>query len=247
MKKIIKLLYFLLVINLIIFFYLSVKIHYNDLLPISYAKNYTDNNYNLILSILKDSNKDNLIQYIDYIDLKTITSLPNDNKDNKYFILSLPGNTSIIAIYDKNNSDTYKYHYSIDNLSSIDNLYKYKDFLVIEQSTPSISNEFDNKYFEVFALKNNEYTSVFNKNIYSEKIITNNNSIFKEIEKGSIDCLDGEVPRILCITTIIKYENNSMSDLDNSFIELYNTTQKETYQWNIDTKEFSLMKTEVIK
>ncbi|MGL6107575.1 hypothetical protein, partial [Romboutsia sp.] len=193
-------------------------------------------------------NKNNLIKYVDYINLKVVESLPNDEKDNVYFILSLPENVSFIAIYKKIDTNNYKYQYTIDNLSSIDNIYRYKDFLIIEQSITNISSEFsENKYFQVFAKENNRYVSVFKKSIYLEKIITNDNSTFKEIEKCSIDCLNGDIPRILCITTITKYQNSSISDLDNNFIEYNKITQKETYQWNHNTQKFSILKIEIVK
>lgn len=249
MKKIIKVLCFLIVINLLIFCNLLIKVYNNNiLLHVSYAKTSLNNNDKLILSILKDTNKNNLIEYIDYINLKVIDLLPNDKKNNTYFILSLPENVSFIAIYKKIDSGNYKYLYTIDNLSSIDNLYIYKNFLIIEQSTPNISSEFsNNKYFQIFTLKNNVYTSVFKKNIYSEKIIVNNNSTFREIEKSSIDCLDGEVPRILCVKTVTKYQKSYISDSENSFLELSKVTQKETYQWNFKNQEFNILKTEIIE
>ncbi|MGL6106563.1 hypothetical protein, partial [Romboutsia sp.] len=70
MKKIINLFCFLLIINLLILCNLLINKFNNDsLLPVSYAKTliHDNDNYNLILSILKDTNKNNLIKYVDYI------------------------------------------------------------------------------------------------------------------------------------------------------------------------------------
>lgn len=251
MKKIINILSFLLIINLLILCNFLIKNKDNkNILSISYAKTaiHSNDNYNLILSILKDTNKKNLIKYADYINLQVIKSLSPDEKSNTYFILSLPENVSFIAIYERIDSNNYKYKYCIDGLSSIDNIYKYKNFLIIEQTESKTSDEFNiNKYFQVFTRKNGKYSSVFKKNLYSEETFTSDDSTFKVVEKSSIDCLNVDIPRILCITTITKYKKSPIPNSEDNFIEFNKITQKETYQWDDKTKTFYILKTEVVK
>lgn len=104
MKKIINLLCFLLILNFLILGNLIIKNCKNkNLLPIVYAKsfNHSNDNYNLIYKILKDANKDNLIKYIDYLELNVIDNIPNDKNNKIAFTLSSPDKSSFIALYKK--------------------------------------------------------------------------------------------------------------------------------------------------
>lgn len=247
MNKIINLLSFLLIINLLFLGNLLVKqYNHETLLPISYAKSFihSNDNYNLILKILKDTNKDNLIKYANYIELSTIDKIPNDNNNKVAFTLSLPEQISFIAIYDKIDNNNLKLQCSIDNLSIINNFYFYKDFLIIEQSD---SNSPDNinqrEFFEIFYNKDNKYISVFIKNIYSEKVDKKNNSedLIKIIETSSIDYLEGDIARILCITTLSEYEGPNYNE---EFDEIKKSTIKEIYEWDSKNEKFILSTSE---
>ena len=80
-----------------------------------------------------------------------------------------------------------------------------------------------------------------------EKIIkttnSDNNDVLKEIEISSIDYLEGDLPRVLCINTITSYKGIYVN-LTNSyeFIENKKTTKKEIYEWNPDIECFSIKK-----
>ena len=253
MKKIINLLCMLLFINLLILGNLLISKYNNNLhlLPISYAKTSTrsNDNYNLIIKILKDTNKNNLIKYAEYVDLNIVESIPNDSENKIAFVLSLPQKVSFIAIYEKISNDKYKYQCSVDNLASINNFYYYNDFLVVEQTDSNSSTDFNKReFFEIFSKKDGKYISVFTKNIYSEKLIKDtstqdtNPNIFKDIEISSIDYLEGDIARVLCITTLTRY-NGIYSPLTSSyeFTEIEKTTKKEIYQWNREKEIFSIV------
>ncbi len=100
---------------------------------------------------------------------------------------------------------------------------------------------------EIFFNKNNTYIPVFSKNIYMEKITKdtspNNNEVTKEIEISSIDYLEGDSPRVLCINTVTSYRGIYVN-LTNSyeFIEDKKNTQKEIYEWHPDMECFSIKK-----
>jgi len=154
--------------------------NHRDLLPISYAKTIThdNDNYNLIISILKDINKNNLIKYADYIELNIIESIPNYDDNKVAFTLSLPEQVSFIAIYSRIDDTNYMFEYLVDNLASINDLYFYKDFLIVEQTDTNASNEFTKReFFEIFIKEGTTFKPIFNKNIYSEKILKQNNGI----------------------------------------------------------------------
>lgn len=242
MKKIINLLCFLLIINFIILCNLISKYYTNeDLIPISYAKSFehSNDNYNLISKILKDTNKDNLLKYIDYINISITDNIPNDINNKIAFTLSLPDQNSFIAIYKKVNKDNLKFEFLLDNLSTINKFYFYKDFFIIEQKTSDSSTNFTNReFFEVFSKNNdNVYSSVLKKDIYSEKIITHNNIITKEVNNSSIDYLNTDIPTIICINTFTKYKSTD-SDINSPFEETEKITIKEFYEWNNEKKEF---------
>lgn len=241
MNKIINLLSFLLIINLLIFGNLLVKKYTHEtILPISYAKNviHNNDNYNLILKILKDTNNDNLIKYADYIEISVTDEIPNDNKNKVAFTLSLPEQISFIAIYDKIDNNNLKFQCSINNLALVSNFYFYKDFLIVEQKDSNSSDNISQReFFEIFYKKDNKYISVFNKSIYSEKINKKENSddLIKNIESSSIDYLEGYIPRILCITTITEYEGSQSSE---EFNEINKNTTKEIYKWDDKNEKF---------
>ncbi|MEG2789598.1 MAG: hypothetical protein RR942_17445 [Romboutsia sp.] len=253
MNKIINLLCFLLAINLLVLGNLLIKTAtHQSFLPISYAKNliHSNDNYNLILRILKDTNKENLIKYVNYIDIKVTNEIPNDSKNKIAFTLSLPEQISFIAIYDKISDTNLNFEYIIDNLASVNTFYYYKDFIIIEQSSNNASENITSKeFFEVFYKKDNQFISVFNKNIYSEKIVkkNNNNDILKTIETASIDHLEGSIPRILSITTLIEYIGfNSNLNITEEFNEVNKSTIKEIYEWSNTDEKFILSESKTI-
>ena len=209
---------------------------------------YNNDNYTLIVNILKDANKDTLIPYANLINLETIKYIPNSTSNKIAYILSLPQQFSFIAIYDTNDNSNYIFEGIIDNLSNIKNFYFYKNFILVEQFDSDSSTNFTQREFlEIYFNKNNTYIPVFSKNIYMEKIIKNtnsdNNDILKDIEISSIDYLEGDLPRILCINTITSYKGIYVN-LTNSyeFIENKKTTKKEIYEWNPDIECFSIKK-----
>lgn len=252
MNKLIKLLSFLLVINLLILGNLIIK-QYNtvDLLPISYAQTakHNNDNYNLITSILKDTNKNNLIKYADYFEIQITENIPNLPKSNIVFTLSLPEQVSFIAIYNKIDNNNYKFKYLIDDLSLINNFYFYNNFLIVEQIDKNESTEFnEKKLFEVFFKKNNTFVSVFKKNMYNEKIISKDNDNFKEIEISSIDYVPGDIPKILCIVTTSVYNLELFSSQkDKSPEKIKEITKKEVYNFNYSKNTFDLSSSNIIR
>jgi len=240
------------VINLLILGNLLVKqYNHRDLLPISFAKTvpHDNDNYNLIVSILKDTNKNTLIKYADYIELNIIESIPNYTENKVAFTLSLPEQVSFIAIYSRIDDTNYKFEYLVDNLASINNFYFYKDFLIVEQTDTNPSNEFSKReFFEIFIKEDTTFKSIFNKNIYSEKILKQNNDISKELEKASIDYLTGDIPKILCIITTTTYkDNSSSSNFESESQETSKITKKEIYSWDDSQNKFILSKEELIR
>ncbi|MGL5694538.1 MAG: hypothetical protein ACRCXA_10705, partial [Peptostreptococcaceae bacterium] len=158
----------------------------------------------------------------------------------------LPQQSSFIALYSYDNNNNLIHEGIIDNLSNIENFYYYKNFLVIEQSDSSYATNFTQRNFvDIFFKKNNKYISVFNKNIYSEKIIDNpsNNEVTKKLEVASIDYLEGELPRIICIntTTIFKGFRTNLSN-SYEFKEENKSTDKEIFEWSPDIECFSIKK-----
>jgi len=250
LNKFINLLSFLIVINLLILGNLLVKqYNHTDLLPISYAKTVAHDNYNLIVSILKDTNKNNLIKYADYIELNIVESIPNYAENKVAFTLSLPEQVSFIAIYSRIDDTTYTFEYLVDNLASINDFYFYKDFLIVEQTDTNPSNEFSKReFFEIFIKDDTTFKSIFNKNIYSEKILKQNNDIYKELEKASIDYLAGDIPKILCIITTTTYkDNSSSSNFESESKKTNKITKKKIYSWDDSQNKFVLSEEELIR
>ena len=252
MNKFINLLSFFLVIILLILGNLLIN-QYNTsgLLPISYAETakHNNDNYNLIVSILKDTNKNKLIKYADYFELTITENIPNLPKSKIAFSLSLPEKVSFIAIYDKIDNNNYKFEYLIDNLSTINNFYFYNEFLIVEQADNNSSNDFsEKKFFEIFIREDYIFKSIFTKNTYSEKIFKYNDDNYKEIENASIDYIPGEIPEILCIVTVSTYKNELPAiGKDNFFEEISQSTKKEIYSFDYSTNKFILSKEEILR
>lgn len=249
MKKIINLLSFLVIINLLVLANLFL-IRYNtsiNLIPTSYAKTsiHNNDNYNLIVNILKDANKNNFIKYAEYINLSFVPNIPNAPDNKVAFTLSLPQQVSFIAFYDKINNGEYEFSFIIDKLASIDKFYFYNEFIVIEQSNLSTSTNFNERRFlEIYRNVNNEYSSVFSKDIYLSKTIKDKESdnTIQEIENSSIDFLDGDLPRILCITTkTLNKEKLSLLNNSEEYTEIDKKIIKEIYQWNPKNNFFEIV------
>lgn len=249
MKKIINLLSFLVIINLLVLANLLL-IKYNtniNIIPVSYAKTFIHNNdnYNLIVNILKDANKNNFIKYAEYINLNFVPNIPNAPDNKVAFTLSLPQQVSFIAFYDKINNGEYEFSFIIDKLASIDKFYFYDDFLIIEQSDISASTKFNERRFlEIYSNINNEHLPVFSKDIYISKTIKDeeNNNTLQEIENSSIDFLDGDLPRILCITTkTLSKEKLSLLNDSKEYTEIDKKIIKEIYQWNPKNNFFEIV------
>ena len=261
MRKLINIITNLLIINFCIFIALFI---YN--LPIltnlneSYIEsyNYNEDNYNLISKILQDTNEKDWVKYIDYIELKEYKNIANDKNSSTAFILSLPKKTSLIALYEKQSEDNYIYKSKITNLSPIQNIYFYKDFLVVEQLIDEeITDPIKNEFIEVFLNTNNNFLSVFKKSIFLDKTykkmsMEDNDDNVKSTwvrytENSSIDYLDETIPKIMAITSYVTYEGKSKSMPKNYELkETKNNMQKELYVWNNDTQKFELIeKTEI--
>ncbi|MGL4914200.1 MAG: hypothetical protein ACRC3Y_17400 [Romboutsia sp.] len=246
MKKIINLLSFFLVINILVLGNLLLVRYNNNLniIPVSYAKSSNDNNdnYNLIVKILKDTNKNNFIQYAEYININFISTIPNAPDNKVAFILSLPQKVSFIAFYDQISSNNYKFSFVIDNLTNIDNIYYYKNFLVIEQNENNSASGFiERNYLEIFYKIEDKYQSVFNRNTYSSKLLKDNSNNLQFIENASIDFLEGDSSRILCVTTtIVNKEKLSLLNNSKEYIEIKKDTKKEIYKWNLQNSKFEI-------
>lgn len=252
MNKFINLLSFLLIINLLILGNLLIKQqNTSNLLPISYAETakHNNDNYNLIVSILKDTNKNNLIQYANYFELNISENIPNMPKNNVAFTLSLPEQVSFIAIYNKVDSNNYKFECFIDNLFFVDNFYFSNNFLIVEHTDKNTSNDFsERKLFEIFIKENNTFKSIFRKNTYSEKLLSINKNNLKEIKNASIDYIPGNLPKVLCIitTTVYKCELSNLNN-EESFEKIKELTKKEVYSFNSSSNTFKLSNDELIK
>lgn len=262
MRKLINIITNLLIINFCIFLALFI---YNLPIPNSIGENYiesynnNEDNYNLITKILQDTKENDWVKYIDYIELQEYKNIANDKNNSKAFILSLPKKTSLIALYEKQGEDKYIYKSKITNLYPIENIYFYKDFLVVEQfNEEEITNPIKNEFIEVFLNTNNSFTSVFKKSIFLDKtykkISLNDNDDKDEstwvryTENSSIDYLDETTPKIMAITSYVTYEGQSKNiPKEYEFEEIKNNMQKELYIWNNNIKKFELLeKTEII-
>ncbi|MGL5507961.1 MAG: hypothetical protein ACRDB0_08680, partial [Paraclostridium sp.] len=123
MRKLIDLLIYLLIFNILICLTLLLDIYSskNDITQTSIEMSIANNdNYKLIEQILKDTNKKDLLKFIDYIDLNINQSIENDKNSYTSFSITLPQNKSFIALYKKNTDNTYTFFSLVDNLYHID-------------------------------------------------------------------------------------------------------------------------------
>lgn len=248
MKKLIDLLIYLLIFNLLICLTLLLDIYSskNNITQTAIEISISNNdNYNLIEQILKDTNKKDLIKFIDYINLDINQSIENDKNNYTSFTITLPQNKSFIALYKKNSDTTYTFFSLVDNLYSIDDFYFYNDFFIVEQNINNLAKTENNKKFvDVFFNHGNMYVPVFTKDIYTELQVTDNND-YKTIVSSSIDFLDDTIIKILYVSTYTTVnasnkanttENNNKSD----------KVIKEIYEWNSNLNKFEIIDTEII-
>ncbi|MGL5748944.1 MAG: hypothetical protein ACRCXT_00335 [Paraclostridium sp.] len=241
MKKIIKLLLYLLVFSLLISLTLLLDIYSskNDITLATIEMSISNNdNYNLINQILKDINKKDLIKYIDYVDLRVTQNIENDVHNLIAFTVSLPEDKSFIALYKKNIDNTYSFFSLIDNLYYVNKFYFYNSFFIVEQTIDTSTNSNENKTIvEIFFNTNNLYVSVLTKDIYKEITDSENN---KTVFSASIDFL-GESAK-----TLIYVYSTSRGSINDSDLEDDMSVVKEFYEWNSDTCKFSLLDKEVL-
>lgn len=215
-----------------------------NLVPVSFNQNaiYNNDNYNLIVSILKDTNKNNLLEYVNYIKLDIIDSIPNSKFDQIAFILSLPEDICFIAFYNKIDNNNYKFSSLVDNLSLVNDFYFYKDFLVVEQTNNNLSTKIKNNFFEVFILNELSFKSVLKKDTYNESILKINNEHFKEVKVSSLDYLSSDIPKFICITTTTTYKLSAGDSLE----KVNESTQKEIYGWHSSLEQFIILESELL-
>lgn len=183
-------------------------------------------NYNLIVQILKDTNKEDFIKYTDYMQLDIRKTIENDKNNYTAFTVTLPQNKSFIAFYKKNNDNTYSFNSIVDNLDEINDFYFFNDFLIVEQSCENKNNHLnDNEFVEIFSKEKSSYISKLEKNIYVEVSNVSNNS--KNILSATIDFLEDNPPKILYVKTYLNEEDNSIKEVS-----------KEVYTWDPDLNQF---------
>lgn len=247
MKKIVNLLSFLLIINFIILGNLLIKYN-NNLDYISYAKNKHNDNYNLIISILKDVNKNNLIEYADHFNINKTKFLSNNNISKIAYTLSLPQKASFIAIYTLNNNEDLIFDGLIDNLSEVVSISSHDTFLSVEQKCEDLSlSSSEQKYIEFFKLEKNTYSRVFKKDIFIEKLYKDNDTSYKTCETSSIDYMTSSNPKIICITTLDTFSNEPSILDENSFDKLSSITKKQIYTYDNAKNKFIISNEEIIK
>lgn len=243
MKKIIYLLGYLLIFNILICLSLILDIYSNkNNITQTSLEIYISNNdnYNLIEQILKDSNKKDLIKFIDYIDLDINHTIENDNNNYTAFTITLPQDKSFIAIYKKNYNNTYTFLNLIDNLHHIDNFYFYNNFFIVEQTIKNSTDSENNRSFvEIFFKHENIYTSVFKRNIYIESNDSYKNDS-KIIVSSSIDFLDSDITKIVYVSI---YKSSNDSNVINNESEII---VKEIYEWNPNLNIFEIISKEII-
>ncbi|MGL4797646.1 MAG: hypothetical protein ACRC1Y_06430 [Paraclostridium sp.] len=248
MRKLIDLLIYLLIFNILICLTLLLDIYSskNDITQTSIEMSIANNdNYKLIEQILKDTNKKDLLKFIDYIDLNINQSIENDKNSYTSFSITLPQNKSFIALYKKNTDNTYTFFSLVDNLYHIDDFYFYNDFFIVEQSVINSANNANDKQFvDIFFNHGNMYISVLTKDIYKEFQISDNKD-FKTIVSSSIDFLDDDIIKILYVSTyktinyLSKVNNNENNAKSDKII-------KEIYEWNPSLNKFEIINTEII-
>lgn len=249
MKKLIDLLIYLLIFNTLIFLTLLLDVYSNknDITQSAIETSIASNdNYNLIERILKDVNKKDLIKFIDHIELNIDQSIENDKYNYTSFTITLPQSKSFIALYKKNNDNTYTFCSLIDNLYSVDNFYFYNDFFIVEESIDNSAYSKNNKEFvEVFFKHNNMYICVLTKDTY-EEIIDKDNKDCKTILSASIDFLDGDITKILYVSTYKTVNFSNKINTSNEIVEKNSKVTKEIYEWSPDLNSFNLSSKEII-
>lgn len=234
MKKLINFLFYILIINVLVslLLILDVSSSKNNIHSDIIESLSNNDNYNLIVQILKDTNKEDFIRYIDYMQLDIHKNLENGPNNYIAFSIRLPQNKSFISFYVKNKDNTYSFDSIVDNLDDINEFYFYKDFLVVEQNCEdetTYSN--DKKFIEIFYQEGLKYSSKLKKDLYFEKIDLKSNDKIKV--SGSIDFLDDYPPQILYVSTISSNDNSFSKDIS-----------KELYIWDNDLKQFTMSQKE---
>lgn len=221
----------MLIVNILVSLLLIININSNkhSIKESSITKAISNNdNYNLIVQILKDTHKENFIKHIDYMQLNIFKNIENDTNNFTAFNITLPQNKSFIAFYKKNSDDTYSFNCIVDNLCNIDNFYFYKNFLVIEQNSEDDSNYLnDKKFIEIFYKEKSIFVSKLKKDLYAQ--ITNLENDNKSILSASMDFLDDNPPKILYVYNISPLDKTS----DKKVL-------KELYIWNNTLNKFTI-------
>lgn len=249
MKKLINLLIYLLIFNILLCLTLLLDIYSNknDITQTAIEISISSNdNYNLIEQILKDTNKKDLIEFIDYIKLDIDQSIENDNSNYTSFTITLPQNKSFIALYKKNNDNTYTFCSLIDSLCEVENFYFYSNFFVVEQYIKnSASSEGNKQFVEVFFNHGNTYIPVFIKDTYIE-LNTSDKKDYKAVISSSIDFLDAEKIKVLYVSTykIINTQNKIGANIEAN--DKSGKVIKEVYEWNDRLNTFELVNKETI-
>ncbi|AUN13289.1 hypothetical protein [Paraclostridium sordellii] len=233
MNKLINFLFYILIVNIIVSFLLIVDINSDNgnIEESSILEAISSNdNYNLIVQILKDTHKEDFIKYIDYMQLEIHKTIENDPNNFTAFTITLPQNKCFIAFYKKNKDATYSFDCIVDNLEKVDDFYFYKDFLVIEQNLENKDNYLNHKKFiEIFYKDKFTYESKLKKDLYIE--LENFESDNKNTLSATMDFLDDIPPKILYVCTT----SNSSSDLPKE-------VSKELYIWDDSLNQFIINK-----
>ncbi|MDU6250035.1 MAG: hypothetical protein E6612_14115, partial [Paeniclostridium sordellii] len=99
MNKLINFLFYILIVNIIVSFLLIVDINSDNgnIEESSILEAISSNdNYNLIVQILKDTHKEDFIKYIDYMQLEIHKTIENDPNNFTAFTITLPQNKCFI-------------------------------------------------------------------------------------------------------------------------------------------------------
>lgn len=231
MKKLVTFLLYILIVNILASLLLIIDINSTkgNIKESAIIEAISNNdNYNLIVQILKDTHKEDFIKYIDYMQLEIHKTIENDKNDYTAFTITLPQNKCFIAFYKKNNDSTYSFNSIVDNLDYVKDFYFHKNFLVIEQNSQDRDNYLNDKEFiEIFYKEKFTYTSKLKKDLYVEIVNLENNN--KNVLSGSIDFLDDTPPKILYVATTSNAENQSNKEIS-----------KEVYIWDETLTQFIL-------
>lgn len=231
MKKLVTFLLYILMVNMLVSLLLIIDLNSTNgnIEESAIIEAISNNdNYNLIVQILKDTHKEDFIKYIDYMQLEIHKTIENDKNNFIAFTITLPQNKCFIAFYKKNSDSTYSFNCIVDNLDYVDDFYFYKDFLVVEQNSQDRDNYLNNKKFiEIFHKEKFTYVSKLKKDLYVEIVNLENNN--KNILSGSVDFLDDNPPKILYVATTSNQENQFNKEIS-----------KEIYTWDEDLNQFTM-------